>query len=319
MLVEYSHSKGLCESDLLSQHEEEEEENFDANTTRCVYLQQVASSWVIGVTPHMVGKHMFGDKTDMQTLCAPAVIVAASLTYYLDEECPHTFALKKETPRTDGQVGFNKGLWALGKDDYDPEPDMQAVAVYRSFNSSCTFDQCYAMGSICRDELASDGKDETDQFCRRWCCALLVASGRSDLSAKATRLRAKDDVPMVIIGDGGCKSVSDGVTDEWCTNTCKGGSPDGGVLSSCPTNLCACDDDDTEQVDYDPIQRANEPDTPAEAPAPTQPGQAPAPVAVPAQGAAPAATVPGQAPAPTQIPAAGQAATAPAAQDPSSV
>ena len=113
MLVEYSHSKGLCESDLLSQHEEEEEENFDANTTRCVYLQQVASSWVIGVTPHMVGKHMFGDKTDMQTLCAPAVIVAASLTYDLDEECPHTFALKKETPRTDGQVGFNKGLWAV--------------------------------------------------------------------------------------------------------------------------------------------------------------------------------------------------------------
>ena len=113
MLVEYSHSKGLCESDLLSQHEEEEEENFDANTTRCVYLQQVASSWVIGVTPHMVGKHMFGDKTDMQTLCAPAVIVAASLTYDLDEECPHTFALKKETPRTDGQVGFNRGLWAV--------------------------------------------------------------------------------------------------------------------------------------------------------------------------------------------------------------
>tara|TARA_B110001469_G_C9615063_1_gene306138 strand:+ start:522 stop:1124 length:603 start_codon:yes stop_codon:yes gene_type:complete len=113
MLVEYSHSKGLCESDLLSQHEEEEEENFDANTTRCVYMQQVASSWVIGVNPHMVGKEMFGDKTDMQALCAPAVIVAASLTYDVDEKCPHTFALKKETPRTDGKVGFNKGLWAV--------------------------------------------------------------------------------------------------------------------------------------------------------------------------------------------------------------
>jgi hypothetical protein len=207
----------------------------------------------------------------------------------------------------------------LGKDDYDPEPDMQAVAVYRSFNSSCTFDQCYAMGSICRDELASDGKNETDQFCRRWCCALLVASGRSDLSAKATRLRAKDDVPMVIIGDGGCESLSDGVTDEWCTNTCKGGNPDGDVLSTCPADLCQCDGDDTEVVDYDPIERANEPDADAGDPAtPTQPGQAPAPVAVP-----PAATVPGQAPAPTQIPAAGQAATAPAVApalpDPSSM
>ena len=112
MQVEYSHSHGLCESDLLSQHEEEEEENFDANTTKCVYTQQVANFWVIGVTPHMVGKHMFGDKTDMQTLCAPAVIVAASLTYDVDKECPHTFALKKETPRTDGH-GFNKGLWAV--------------------------------------------------------------------------------------------------------------------------------------------------------------------------------------------------------------
>ena len=193
----------------------------------------------------------------------------------------------------------------LGKGDYDPEPDMQAVAVYRSFNSSCTFDQCYAMGSICREELASDGKNETDQFCRRWCCALLVASGRSgDLNAKAARLRAKDDVPMVIIGDSGCKSVSDGATDEWCTNTCKGGSQDGDVLSTCPTNLCECDDDDTEEVDYDPIQRANDPDAPADASTPTLPGQAPAPVA------------PTPVPAPTQIPAAGQAATAPAAQDP---
>ena len=61
----------------------------------------------------MVGKHMVGDKTDAQTLCAPAVIVAASFTYDLEEECPHKFALKKETPRTDGQIGFNKGLWAV--------------------------------------------------------------------------------------------------------------------------------------------------------------------------------------------------------------
>ena len=43
---------------------------------------------------------------------APAVIVAASLTYDVDKECPHTFALKKETPRSDGH-GFNKGLWAV--------------------------------------------------------------------------------------------------------------------------------------------------------------------------------------------------------------
>ena len=40
------------------------------------------------------------------------VIVAASLTYNVDKECPNTFALKKETPRTDGH-GFNKGLWAV--------------------------------------------------------------------------------------------------------------------------------------------------------------------------------------------------------------
>lgn len=188
----------------------------------------------------------------------------------------------------------------LGKDDYDPEPDMQAVAVHRAFNSSCAYDRCYEMGSICRDELASDGKDEAEQFCRRWCCALLVASGRNDVIAMASSLHAKDDVPMVIIGESGaCKSLSDGATDEWCTNTCKDSD-------NCPANLCECDDDNTEQVDYDPIQRANEPDTPAET-TPTQPGQAPAPVAEPAQAqAAPAATVPGQAPAPTQIPAAEQ-------------
>ena len=130
----------------------------------------------------------------------------------------------------------------LGKDDYDPEPDMQAVAVHRAFNSSCAYDRCYEMGSICRDELASDGKDEAEQFCRRWCCALLVASGRNDVIAMASSLHAKDDVPMVIIGESGaCKSLSDGATDEWCTNTCKDSD-------NCPANLCECDDDNTEQV-----------------------------------------------------------------------
>ena len=114
MLVEYSHSKGLCESDLLRNAEQADEESFDANTTRRVWMQQVANAWVTGVTPHMtsVSGHMVGSKTDAQTLCVPAVIVAAGFTYDLDEECPQKFSLKKETPKTDGH-GFNIGLWAV--------------------------------------------------------------------------------------------------------------------------------------------------------------------------------------------------------------
>ena len=98
------------------------------------------------------------------------------------------------------------------------------------FNASCTYDQCYKMGATCRDELATEGKDEADKFCRRWCCALLVASGRSDLTvANATSLRAKDGVPMVIIGqEGVCKSLTDSASDEWCTTTCKGN------MDNCP-------------------------------------------------------------------------------------
>ena len=112
----------------------------------------------------------------------------------------------------------------LGKGDYNPEPELQAEAVHRNFNAICTLDACYKMGTTCRNELATDGNGERDTFCRSWCCALLVASGRSGLTGSATTLRAKDDVPMVIIGsDGGCKSLTDSTSDEWCTTTCQGG------------------------------------------------------------------------------------------------
>ena len=85
--------------------EQQEEEHFDAKTTRCVFMQQVANAWVNGVN----GK----SETDAQTMCVPAVLVAASFTYDLDEQCPHKFALKRESPKTDGQDGFNMGLWAV--------------------------------------------------------------------------------------------------------------------------------------------------------------------------------------------------------------
>ena len=105
MMVEYSHSNGLCESELMRNHEQQEEEHFDAETTLCVYTQQVANAWVNGV--------MHSSETDAQTLCVPAVIVAAGYTFDVDEQCPNKFALKKESPRTDGQDGFNQGLWAV--------------------------------------------------------------------------------------------------------------------------------------------------------------------------------------------------------------
>ena len=45
-------------------------------------------------------------------------------------------------------------------------------------------------------------------------------------------------------------------------------------MDNCPSDLCECDDDDnTEQIDYDPIQRANEP-TPVAEPAQSPEGAA---------------------------------------------
>ena len=76
-------------------------------------------------------------------------------------------------------------------------------------------------------------------------------------------------------------------------------------MDNCPSDLCECDDDDnTEQIDYDPIQRANEPTPVAEPAQALVPVQAPAPTPVPVQAALPdQAPASGQAPAPQQVPA----------------
>ena len=44
MQVEYSHSRGLCDSAVYEIAQQQEEENFDANTSKCVSMQQVANA-----------------------------------------------------------------------------------------------------------------------------------------------------------------------------------------------------------------------------------------------------------------------------------
>ena len=153
--------------------------------------------------------------------------------------------------------------------------------MYDRFNASCFLNKCYQMTDQCSDKLALDVKDEHERFCSRWCCALLVASGRLGLdSATSFRVydlkKAADDVPMVIIGSsGGCTSLSDSANDEWCTNTCLDNME---TNPTCPT-LCQCDGKHNEEaVDYDPIAQAN---TEQEATGVATPpvAQAPAPVA----------------------------------------
>ena len=174
---------------------------------------------------------------------------------------------------------------------YDPEPELQAEAAYDRFNESCALNKCYQMTDECSDKLSVDVKDEHERFCSRWCCALLVASGRLSLASAATSFRVYDlkrdagDVPMVIVGESGvCTSLSDSAGDDWCTGTCKDSME---TNPACPT-LCECNEGNIEeQVDYDPIAQATEPTpiaeatTPPAAEAPTPPvAEAPtAPVA----------------------------------------
>ena len=49
-------------------------------------------------------------ESDAQTLCVPAIMVAASFTYDVAEECPSKFSLKVDTP---GESGILKGLWQV--------------------------------------------------------------------------------------------------------------------------------------------------------------------------------------------------------------
>merc|ERR1719345_508558 len=59
------------------------------------------------------------------------------------------------------------------------------------------------------------------------------------------------DVPMVIVGeDDACKAVEGGgLTDEWCTSTCKDNK------AGCP-DMCECSDDNMEVVTEDPLEAA---------------------------------------------------------------
>ena len=291
MQAEYSHSRGLCPSAVLEIAQQQEEEKFDAKTSQCVSMQQIANAWVVATQGR--------SETDAQALCVPAVIVAAGFTYGVSEECPTKFALNVDTPgESGGKPLFLKGLWQVNESEYDAEPNVQAAAVYERFNASCSKDKCYQMADQCSDKLAVDVKDEQERFCSRWCCALLVASGRLG-GASATNFRAHDrkqgaedqpdGVPMVIIGSsGGCTSLAESPGDDWCTATCLDKMDSN---PTCPT-LCKCDGKHNEQaVDYDPIAEGNK-----------------------QQQAAGVATAPVQAPAPTQVPAPdAKAATPPAA------
>ena len=183
MQAEYSHSRGLCPSAVLEIAQQQEEEKFDAKTSQCVSMQQIANAWVVATQGR--------SETDAQALCVPAVIVAAGFTYGVSEECPTKFALNVDTPgESGGKPLFLKGLWQVNESEYDAEPNVQAAAVYERFNASCSKDKCYQMADQCSDKLAVDVKDEQERFCTRWCCALLVASGRLG-GASATNLRAR--------------------------------------------------------------------------------------------------------------------------------
>ena len=296
MQAEYSHSRGLCPSAIMEIAQQEEEENFDSKTSQCVSMQQIANAWVIATQGR--------SETDAQTLCVPAIIVAAGFTYGVSEECPTKFALKVDTSgESGGKPLFLKGLWQVNESVYDPEPELQAGAVYDRFNASCSQDKCYKMADQCSDKLAVDFKDEHERFCSRWCCALLVASGRLGV-ASATNFHVydlkkgaedhPDEVPMVIIGSsGGCTSLAESPGDDWCTATCLDSMD---TNPTCPT-LCQCDGKHNEQaVDYDPIEQANKQQeatgaaTPlVQAPAPTQ---VPSPVTEAPVPAAEAATPP---------------------------
>ena len=156
MLTDYSHSRGLCDSAVIEIAQQDEEENFDAKTSKYVSMQQIANAtrsakkWprkcsfllpsgglavaaghrpvppCAPLHPGLSGQGCGAvnliyrlqawvvatqgrSESDAQTLCVPAIVVAAGFTYDVGE-CPRKFAL---TVETSGESGVLKGLWQV--------------------------------------------------------------------------------------------------------------------------------------------------------------------------------------------------------------
>jgi len=168
MQKDYSHSKGLCSS------EESQGSRGKVDRSKChcgdgpdgpgtcqgLTMEDVANTWVRAVWPL--------NQEDAVKMCVPAVVVAAGSSFDMPG-CEGLFHPKiaAEEP----QETTPRGIWQIGK-GFDPDPKVQAAAVYKIYTSSDVDRGCLAQwcrDSGCSEPLQGIGQDQDTMKHHRFC------------------------------------------------------------------------------------------------------------------------------------------------------
>jgi hypothetical protein len=162
MQKEYSHSKNLCSS------EESQGVRGKVDRTKChcgdgclgLTMQDVADTWVSAIWPL--------NEDDAVKMCVPAVVIAAGSSFDMPG-CEGLFHPKiaAEEP----QETTPRGIWQIGK-GFDPDPLVQARAVYNTYTSNNADRGCLAQwckDSGCSEALQGIGQDDETIKRHRFC------------------------------------------------------------------------------------------------------------------------------------------------------
>ena len=123
-------------------------------------MEDVANTWVSAIWPL--------NQDDAVKMCVPAVVVAAGSSFDLPG-CEGLFHPK--IPAAEPQETTPRGIWQIGK-GFDPDPKLQAVAVYKTYTSNDPDRGCLAQwckDSGCSAPLTGIGQDEETMKHHRFC------------------------------------------------------------------------------------------------------------------------------------------------------
>lgn len=123
-------------------------------------MEDVANTWVSAVWAL--------DQDDAVKMCVPAVIVASGSSFDLPG-CEGLFHPK--IAAAEPQETTPRGIWQIGK-GFDPDPKLQAAAVYKTYTSADADRGCLAQwckDSGCSAPLTGIGQDEATMKHHRFC------------------------------------------------------------------------------------------------------------------------------------------------------
>ena len=174
MQKEFSHSAGLCSSSSEGGQAATGGGKVEVDRSKChcgdgpdgpgtcmgLTMEDVANTWVSAVWAL--------DQDDAVKMCVPAVIVASGSSFDLPG-CEGLFHPK--IAAAEPQETTPRGIWQIGK-GFDPDPKLQAAAVYKTYTSADADRGCLAQwckDSGCSQPLTGIGQDEETMKHHRFC------------------------------------------------------------------------------------------------------------------------------------------------------